>query len=43
MARGKKATRTELLTKKLKEVDKKIEDKKSYNCCFEGTESAIRK
>ena len=29
MARGKKATRTELLTKKLKEVDKKIEDKKA--------------
>ena len=29
MARGKKATRTELLTKKLKEVDKKIEDKET--------------
>ena len=29
MARGKKATRTELLTKKLKEVNKKIEDKET--------------
>ena len=35
MARGKKATRTELLTKKLKEVDKKIDDKKATIAALE--------
>lgn len=35
MARGKKTTRTELLMKKLKEVDKKIDDKKATIAALE--------
>ena len=41
MARGKKATRTELLTKKLKEVDKKIEDKKATIEALEETKKQL--
>lgn len=35
MARGKRTSKTELLTKKLKEVDKKIEDKKATIAALE--------
>lgn len=35
MARGKKATKVELLTKKLVEIDKKIEDKKATIAALE--------
>lgn len=41
MARGKKATRTELLTKKLKEVDKKIEDKKATITALEEQKAQL--
>lgn len=41
MARGKKATRTELLTKKLKEVDKKIEDKKATIAALEEQKAQL--
>ena len=41
MARGKKATRTELLTKKLKEVDKKIEDKKATIATLEEQKAQL--
>lgn len=41
MARGKKATRTELLTKKLKEVDKKIEDKKATIVALEEQKAQL--
>lgn len=41
MARGKKATRMELLTKKLKEVDKKIEDKKATIEALEETKKQL--
>lgn len=41
MARGKKATRTELLTKKLKEVDKKIEDKKAIIVALEEQKAQL--
>ena len=41
MARGKKATRTELLMKKLKEVDKKIEDKKATIAALEEQKAQL--
>ena len=41
MARGKKTTRTELLTKKLKEVDKKIEDKKATIAALEEQKAQL--
>lgn len=41
MARGKKATRTELLTKKLKEVDKKIEDKRATIAALEEQKAQL--
>lgn len=41
MARGKKATRTELLTKKLKEVNKKIEDKKATIAVLEEQKAQL--
>ena len=41
MARGKKGTRTELLTKKLKEVDKKIEDKKATIAALEEQKAQL--
>lgn len=41
MARGKKATRTELLTKKLKEVNKKIEDKKATIAALEEQKAQL--
>ena len=41
MARGKKATKVELLTKKLKEVDKKIEDKKATIAALEEQKAQL--
>lgn len=41
MARGKKATKVELLTKKLVEIDKKIEDKKATIEALEETKKQL--
>lgn len=41
MARGKKATRTELLTKKIGEVNKKIEDKKATIAVLEEQKAQL--
>ena len=41
MARGKKATRTELLTKKIGEVNKKIEDKKATIAALEEQKAQL--
>ena len=41
MARGKKTTRTELLIKKLKEVDKKIDDKKATIAALEEQKAQL--
>ena len=41
MARGKKTTKVELLTKKLVEIDKKIEDKKATIEALEETKKQL--